>query len=154
MPKIGNTSTNSKPANPTLTERHNAAIETLATRYDALNEKFVAAENKLKALKPLRPAWVDYDTTSQEDGPTYWDLLGLYKLDGKWRLVHAVDNELNDDGSGPYDLKPITECSIEIRIRAAKEVRRLHEEIVKQKESAIPKVEEAIAELTKYCTEV
>lgn len=143
-----------KPKSADLVERNRTASEQLASRYDLLNEQFIAAESRLKALKPLRPTWVSYDHQENEDGFSFWELLGLAKVDGKWRLVHASDHELNDDGSGPLNIKPVTECTVEVRISAAKQVRNLHEKIVEQKEKFIPTVEEAIAELKSYCAEV
>ena len=138
-----------------LTERDKHASQTLATRYDALNEQFIAAETRLKALKPLHPVWVEYDIKYTEDSnpSASWDLLGFTKLDGKWRLTHAYDNEFND-GSPFFEIKAITECPIQIRVRAAKEVRKLHNAIIAQKEKFIPEVEEAINELAAYCTEI
>lgn len=138
---------------PTLEERNHQADQTLSTRYDALNQAFVEAEQRLKSLKPLHPAWVDYNRDSCDGQPDRWEVLGLTKHQGKWRLCHAIDNELNDDGS-MYDLKPIVECPVDVRVRAAKVVQQLHEKIVKSKEEYIPQVDEAIRELTDLCKEV
>src|SRR5262249_15878994 len=135
---------------PTLPERDRQAEQALSTRYDALNQLLTEAEQRLKSLKPLHPVWVDYDHDSGDGQPDRWEILGLVKYQSKWRLCHAYDNELNDDGS-VYELKPIVECPVEIRVRAAKVVRRLHEEIVKSKEAYIPQVDEAIKELTDLC---
>jgi hypothetical protein len=135
-----------------LDERNRQAEQALATRYDALNQAFVEAEQRLKALKPLHPVWVDYNHDYCEGQPDQWELLGLFKHQGKWRLCHATDHEMNDCGFD--DIKPVVECPVDVRVRAAKIVRQLHEKIVKSKEEYIPQVDEAIRELTYLFIEI
>jgi hypothetical protein len=133
---------------PTLAERDREAEQRLSTRYDALNQLFIEAEQRLKSLKPLHPVWVQYG----HDPFGAWEILGITKHQGKWRLCHAYDHEMNDDG--PFrEVKPIVECAIDIRICAARFVRRLNEEIVKSKEEYVPKVDEAIKDLTEFCNQ-
>ena len=136
-----------------LTERDEQANHALASRYDALNQLFTIAEQHLKSLKPLHPVWVSYDHNHCDGQPDQWELLGMYQHQGKWRLCHAHDHELNDDGP-PDDIKPVVECSVDVRVRAAKIVRELQEKIVKSKEEYIPRVDEAIKELTALCKEI
>lgn len=140
------------PANqqPSLVAHNETVSNLLAQRYDTLNQLFVLAESQLRALKPLRPVWIRYDVKQIDGGPSRWDLLALTKIQDKWRLVHAWDHNLNDD-SPPLDIKPIIECPIEVRVRAAQEVRELHAAIVADKERFIPEVEAAIVELVNYC---
>ncbi len=135
-----------------LQSRNHQVTAQLAARFDALNAGFVIAETKLKEIKPLRSVWVWYDHDDTVHGPGACDALGLHKLDNTWRLVHGDDHDGNEDL--PFDIKPIVECSVEVRIRAAKQVRQLHEKIIHQKEQFIPEVEEAIAELDKYCATI
>jgi hypothetical protein len=145
-----------KKRTPTLTQREEAAQEALTVRYDALNQKFTEVELQLRELKPIYSVWVDYAHWSAPNGPDFWELLGLTKHQGKWRLCHAEDDEMNAnvEGEAPLNIKPLVECPIEIRVRAAAEVRKLHEAIVKSKESFIPLVDQAIQELTKICQEI
>ncbi|HEX4607192.1 MAG TPA: hypothetical protein VH092_03220 [Urbifossiella sp.] len=135
-----------------LTERNDKATSALETLYDSLNEQLVAAEARLRALKPLRSASVSYEEWSDRDQIRYWQELALIKIDGKWRLVHAECNEVDsrDPDNGP-DFRPITERTGEVRLRAAKEVRPLFEKIVKQKEEMVTEVESAIRELAEIC---
>ncbi len=115
----------------------------LTEKYDVLNEQFVLVENRLRALRPMRPVWVSCSNTDEagtEDGGLLW----IAKLGNKWRLVYT------DSKSEP---KPITECPALVRCRAAKYVRCLHAEIIKQKELIIPEIEDAITELTRYLAE-
>ncbi len=135
-----------------LEERNRQAEQALASRYDALNQAFVEAEQLLKSLKPLHPVWIDYNRDSSDGQPDRWEVLGLNKYQGKWRLCHATDNELNEYGCN--DIKPIVECPVDVRVRAAKVVRQLHEKVVKSKEEYLPQVDEAIKELTDLCKEI
>jgi hypothetical protein len=112
-----------------------------------LNRVFTEAEMHLNMLKPLHPVWVSYGHQSCDGQPDQWELLGIDKHQCKWRLCHAYDHELNDDGP-LYEFKPIVECPVDVRVRAAKVVRRLHERIVRSKEEYIPQVDEAIKEFT------
>ena len=130
---------------PTLPERNQQVDLALATRYDALNQLFTEAEQIVKALRPLHSVWVDYGHDHCNGQPDCWDLLGITKHQGKWRLCHAIDNDLNE--YGPLEVKPIVECVVEVRVQAAKIVRQLREKIVKSKEQYVPKVDEAIKEL-------
>jgi hypothetical protein len=131
---------------PTLAERDQKANQILSTRYDALNQLFTEVERHLKSLKPLHPVWVAFDLNQCDGQPDRWELLGLTKHGDKWRLCHAYDHDQNV--YGPLHEQPIVECPVEVRVRAAKVVRQLHEKIVKSKEEYIPLVDEAIKELT------
>jgi hypothetical protein len=150
MPKPGTPAPVPTKTQPGTTHRSKLAAESLAERFDSLNAQFAAAEARLKALKPFEAAWINYDNFHDEAKTTHCHLLGLVKIDGAWRLVHAFDNERNP-GAVPYDVTPIVECPVAIRVRAAKFVRALHAQIVEQKEQYGPKVDEAVAELAAYC---
>lgn len=140
-------------AKPTINERADAAAQELARRYDVLNTQFTAAEERLKALRPIYDVWVYYNHSQEGYGSaTYYEALGLHKAELKWRLVHAIGSDSDEEGF--REIKPIIECSVEVRLQAAKQVRMLHEEIVKQKEALVSTVEEAINELTGYCAEI
>ncbi len=131
---------------PSLPERNQKADLVLATRYDALNQSFSEVERILKALKPVHAVWVDYNHSTQDGTqPDQWELLGLEKFQTHWRLCHAVGNDFGDFGA--ENIKPIVECPIEQRVRAARMVNDLHEAIVKSKEDYVAKVDDAIKEL-------
>jgi hypothetical protein len=155
MPLVNRLSSNGSTPNkrkPTLAERDQQANQALSTRYDALNLLFNATEQHLKALKPLHGVWVDYNHQSYDGQPGEWELLGLDKHQGKWRLCHGTDHDLND--YGVLNEQPIVECPVDVRVRAVKVVRQLQEKIVKSKEEYIPTVDEAIKELTDLCKEI
>ncbi|VTR97303.1 Uncharacterized protein OS=Rhodopirellula maiorica SM1 GN=RMSM_00800 PE=4 SV=1 [Gemmata massiliana] len=143
-----------KPAVTDITRRLNEASETLAARYDALNEQYIRAEVRLKSLKPISDCWIKYNIEESPGEPHIrcWDLIGLVKLEGKWRLVHATDSDHNNEL--PFGIKPLVECPAEVRVHAAAEIRRLHEKIIRRKEQHIPEVDAAIAEVKSYCDEI
>jgi hypothetical protein len=133
-----------------LDQRDAHVNHALAVRFDALNQQFAAVEAKFRALKPVRPVFVYYDVVSVDGGPSYWDSLGFQKYNVSWHLVHYWGNDIQDDS----ELKGITllaDRPVAVRVRAAKEVRRLHEAIIADKEKFVPEVEEAIHELVDYC---
>jgi hypothetical protein len=133
-------------------ETRNAAVNnTLAARYDLLNKALAEAETHLKSLRPVRDVRVPYNHTPEgPDGRfSSWELLVFGKWQGNWRLLHAYDADYSDDG--PDGEQPLVECPIEVRVKAVKEIRRLHAEILADKQKFIPEVEEAISEVLKYC---
>lgn len=131
-----------------LSEVNRVISEKLTQKYDVLNDLFSHAEARIKSLKPLSAVWVAYN--ADEDG--CYELIGITKVDGKWRLVHAIDHDTNYD-SLPSDIKPIVECNVENRIGAVDHIEQLYKRIVDRKEAFLPQVEQAIAKLTKFCTE-
>jgi len=142
------------PPEPTLAERDSVASKQLVERYDALNQVFAVAEQRLKALKPPRSVWVEYnydpDFPEQPDSPCGFELLGIDKINSQWRLVHAYGHQLHDE-MGPSGIQPLVECPVDIRVRAASMLERLHIEIVEAKERYIPAVELAINQVIDYC---
>jgi hypothetical protein len=136
----------------TLDERNMRATLELAARFDALNQQFAVAEAALKALKPVRSVYVHYNQEYADSGITYFEVLGLEKYQDRWRLVHCFGNDFDEDK--PFSTKPLIECPVEIRVRASSQVRKLHAEIVAQKEKYIPAVDAAIQELSDFCNEI
>ena len=73
--------------------------------------------------------------------------LGVQKINGKWRICHAVYCPFRGGPDYEPTWAPITDCSAEIRVRTAKYLPQLREAVVKSAETFIPKVDEAIDEL-------
>lgn len=124
-----------------------AIAEKMADRLDKINELFDAAEKRLRALRPIRDVGVEF--TTDRDACTH--ILGLAKYEGKWRLMHASFGP-DASAAAPQDL--IINRSAEIRIAAAKHVRRLHEAIVFQREGFVEELDAAIAALTNTLKEM
>lgn len=129
----------------TLTKRAECARHELFRRYDHLNALWFQAEEELTKLhipQPVSYVYASYDDDPY-DGTTNVSLcLGLQKVKGKWRICHTECPSY--DGPGPYDWTPITDCSAETRVRAAKYLPEFREAVVKSAEQFIPKVDEAI----------
>ncbi|MDP1797156.1 MAG: hypothetical protein Q8K78_06730 [Planctomycetaceae bacterium] len=146
MPKI------KKPSDVELSERSENMNDDLASRFDALNTAFNETELHLRALRPIRSVWVNYNQTSDDYGDIVREHLGMIKLDEKWQLCHAVEEQ---DSDGVFsDIQPVVECPIEVRVGAVKAVRMLHQKIVQEKDHFKLVVEDAIKELTDICTEI
>lgn len=71
--------------------------------------------------------------------------LGLRKIRGKWRICYCL--YYYDAFPDREDWTPITECSAEIRVEAARHVEALREAIVKSAEGFISRVDKAISRL-------
>jgi hypothetical protein len=156
MPTIRFSANGSAPSpkrKPTLSERVEQADSELSTRYSHLNQLYSIVEQRLKSLKPLHPVWLAYAHSHVEGQTDDWELLGLMLYQGKWRLCHGHDHDLNVDGP-ILDVKPIIECSVDIRVRATQVVPQLEERIVRSKEEYIPQVDQAINNLTDFCNDV
>ena len=78
-------------------------------------------------------------------------MLGLYEHDEKWRICHAVDVGAI---AGPIELRPLSDCPIDMRIEAIPFLRELHQAVIEAKEKWVPEVDEAIQELKQLCSEI
>lgn len=134
-----------------LLERAETAQKALFGRYDQLNEKWEAAEKRLRSLHVPRPVWVcirETDTDPDQPGCRIErEYLGLTRYRGDWRICYDSWYEPNDQYSGE---KPITECSAELRVFAVAFLPKLHEAIVKSAEDFIPEVDKALSRLDAY----
>ena len=149
MPKV--TARTTEVTSLSLEDRLTLATEMLKRRYEALNEQFTIAESRLRALKPTKPVWIRYNEASnREDGVDSWELIGFFKHDGKWRIVHAEDHSENHEDV-VYNPKPVIECPVETRLVASKLIPEIRERIVVDKEEYLAEVEAAISRLTDFC---
>jgi hypothetical protein len=135
-------------------ERNQQANEELSTRYDTITKLLSEAETKLKRLRPPVSVWLAYgsrplDPDDPNDPRTQWELVGLTKYEDKVRLCHAYDSDISDIS----DVRPIVECAAEVRVKAAKMIRKLRLKVIRSKEEFIPQVDEAIKELMEALSE-
>ncbi len=102
---------------------------------------------KLHIPRPVSYSYRSYDEDYCDPSTRINFCLGIQKIKGDWRICHAIDHPCDGD----YDPQwtPITECSVEVRVQAAKYLPQLKEAVVKSAETFIPKVDEAIGELKK-----
>jgi len=133
----------------TLEERARKAREILFSRYDDLNVLWLQAEEQLTQLHvpcPVSHTYAKYQDQDDPNGALTCKCLGLQKVRGKWRICHSLYEEWCDQHLGWI---PITECSAETRVEAAKHLDDLRKAVVESAERFIPKVDEAINTLAK-----
>ena len=132
-----------------LRERNLKVAETLAEKLKTLNTQWSAIEKKLKEMQVPRYAYVRYNEhdlfTNGMGSPCGWEVLGLVRYGGEWRLCHGNDNEIEE---GPPSWKPLAECSLEERVEAADHIDSLRLEIIQSAEKYVSKVETASAKLS------
>jgi hypothetical protein len=131
----------------TLTDRANQARDALFGRYDQLNALWLQAEEELtKAHIPrlVSCAYLKYEEDYQHPDSEVHHCLGIQKINGKWKICHAIYCPYLADPCSEPTWTPITECSAEIRVLAAKHLPQLREAVVESAETFIPKVDEAI----------
>jgi hypothetical protein len=134
----------------TLTDRANQARETLFGRYDQLNALWLQAEEQLAKLHIPRPVchvYLSYEEDHERRESQVEYCLGLQKVKGKWTICHAIHYPFYGHPDDEPEWIPITDCSAEVRVRAAKHLPQLREAVVKSAEDFIPKVDEAIHHL-------
>ncbi|HEY7423556.1 MAG TPA: hypothetical protein VH682_04870 [Gemmataceae bacterium] len=132
----------------TLEERAQKAREELFERYDQLNALWLKAEEHLTKYHIPCPVQFMYSYTPDDvrcnNEIPECECLGLQKVKGKWRICYGEYYSCNQPDA---DWQPITECSAEIRVRAARHLPGLEKAVVESAERFIPKVDSAIKQL-------
>jgi hypothetical protein len=119
---------------------------------DQVNRLWVEAEAKVLAINPGRPVVtiIKVDEPADEDPPgsvAAVHLLGLFKIQGNWRLGYGLGPEEVEYWEHPYSWKPITECSLEQRLEAAKALESLMKNLIEAREERTSKAEVAAGAL-------
>jgi len=128
-----------------LESRTTQADKNLAVRYEALSQRLGTAEAFFRHLKPIHAIWVAYGHEYEDSGHcNSWEMLGIVKCSNKWQLCHGWG--INDDVL-VVDPRPIFDRPVDVRVRAAFAIRKLHEAIIKAKENYVPEVDKAIEEI-------
>jgi hypothetical protein len=139
----------------TLEEKNDEVNKVLEARFTQLNAALEAHEAKLKAMMVPKDTWILYASETDEDERSgqvhgeYQFFIGMVKLRGTWRLCHGNCYQSCTGPDEDFNWKPITEASIEDRLKASEHINELREAIVEEKEKLIPEVEKAIATLAK-----
>jgi hypothetical protein len=139
----------------TTVERAEEARKALFSRYDQLNDLWLRAEKELAKFHIPRSAEFRYQCYDDHGypGELLNEYLGVRKIKGRWRIClgsYTRRTLADDDPDGVNDnWTPITDCSAEIRVWAAKHLPQLWEAVVKSAETFIPEVDEAIDKLRK-----
>lgn len=118
-------------------------------RLDKLNELWQAMEGKLLGMQPPRQICCHYFDHHDEDDDVVERLfLGIQRHGSKWRVCHAIVPGSTKEPEAK-DWKPITDCSIEIRVKAADHVHRLEYHVTQTGKRFIPDLDRAITKLEK-----
>ncbi len=131
-----------------LDKRAEIAEVALFQKYDELGALWLQAEKLLTARHiPHTISYLYYCPSSQqeEEEDPIGKSLGVAKIQGKWRICHG---EVRRDDA-ETDWTPIADCSAYSRVRLARHLPKLREEIVAASERFVPKVDAAIAFLKK-----
>jgi hypothetical protein len=140
------------PQEPQPDQRKKQVVEALSKRYKELNELWEAAEDDLKQVPVPVDVFVCYkseiadphnDPLGERD--QIHDNLGFVRSKGGWRICHGNSH----DGFPDYEIdwKPITECSVDLRLEAVPHIGELRERVLKAAEECVPKLDKAIADL-------
>jgi hypothetical protein len=127
-------------------ERNNAVTQRL-TQLQACIESH---EERFRQMRIFCEVRFKYDHWEEiENGSPvgeHQQLIGLVRINGKWRLCHANHYfDFSDDF--PVDWKPLVDVAIVDRIRAIEHIEALREELIRSKEALLPEIEQAIAKL-------
>ncbi len=131
-----------------IDDQNREVNEALDCRLSQLNAAIEAHEKALKAMTIARDVIHQYDEGYDFDGTCMLYSIGMIKWRGTWRLCHdtAVAEEVEED---EYYWKPLVDCSIADRLRAADPLDEFREKVVEAKKELIPVVEAAIKTLVK-----
>jgi len=136
----------------TIDDQNDELNAALDTRLSQLNAAIEAHEKALKAMKIPRNVIHCYlsedvlDHNGQVTGNSYDFFVAMIKWQGSWRLCH--DMRYSGDQSD-FSWKPLVDCSIPDRLRAAPHLDELRTKIVEEKKKVIPELEAAIEGLAK-----
>jgi hypothetical protein len=136
-----------RPAETKIEKRIRKTNEELAARYDALSLAYQEIEKQLRELKPVHGEWIEFNRQLHPNVGEHWELVGFTKYNDTWRLCYGVDDMLNEEKGTGFDIKVLSECPVDVRVRVAPHIQTLFLAIVKAKQDYIPKVDEAIQHL-------
>jgi hypothetical protein len=135
-----------------IDDQNDELNEVLGTRLSQLNAAIEAHEKALKAMMVPRTVKHLYqseeirDDNGQLTGSSLDYYIAMIKWQGTWRLCHDVDFQ---PGPPTFDWKPLVDCSIQDRLRAAPHLDELRNKIVEEKKKVIPELEAAIESLAR-----
>jgi hypothetical protein len=129
-----------------IDEKNDEVNRVFDSRIDQLNAAYEVAEKELRAMRVVVDADYRYASWDDDDEQPQYKChahIGVVKLQGQWRICHGY----SDDCHPNVIWRPIRDASVHERISAARHIDKLREEVVRQKEKTIPRVESAIAAL-------
>ncbi|MFO0821529.1 MAG: hypothetical protein U0792_00030 [Gemmataceae bacterium] len=142
----------SKPSQPPRTQpdaRKRQVAEALNARYKELNKLWEQAEADLKELPipvDVQIVYKSVDADSERPGEAQIHYhLGFCRSKGGWRI--CFDTSHDNFPQYDFDWKPITECSVDIRLEAVPHIGTLRDKVLKAAEECVPTLDKAIADL-------
>ena len=133
------------PAQPA--NREQQIIEALKGRYDEIEALWNKAEEDLKRFRIPHAVehcyFSDYDHSYPIHHALWWTRYGK-----EWRICHeqrTAYSEVDDKHPDECDCKPITECSLNLRLAMISEFENLRRKVIEAAEKAVPTLDEAIS---------
>jgi hypothetical protein len=146
---LGSNSWKREYAAMSIDEKNQEVNRVFDSRIEQLNAAYELAEKQLRAMRVVVDTDLRYgrcDVAVDDDPRNSYECfahIGVIKLQGQWRICHGYSDECNPD----VIWKPIRDATVHERIAAARHIDKLREEIVRQKEKTIPRIESAVAAL-------
>lgn len=129
--------------------RKEKVVAALGKRYKALNQLWENAEADLKEIPvpvdvPYRYKSVSVDEPHEPRGFEMHFYIGFVKSKGGWRICHGTQHDGYPEYD--YDWKPITECSVDIRLEAAPHINKLRERVLEKAEECVTTLDRTISD--------
>lgn len=122
-------------------------IDPLVAHFDELNELWSEAEKELATYRVPHTIYVEVNEHDIPGGHgTESDALVWIKRGGEWRICWGPSRN-PDYEEGSWDIKPISECSMEERVRAVEAFPLLQSKAREARTAYIPKVAAAVDKL-------
>ncbi len=125
--------------------------EEIIAGYQLIEEAWKRAEAKLALAHVPVDVKIKVRSGNIGDEPDadgrYTEFLSYVKIKNQWRICAIVENiYLNCAGSGvETDVRPITECPVQVRLDMFEWFPKLHEEVIKVTKSFVPVIKEKVA---------
>jgi len=135
-------------ADASLDDRKTRIRDAMNSRRDRITELWQEAETRLKAIGFHSDVLVATNSYGPEGDPdpdhaTMHDCLSFIKVGSAWRICVVGNDDMRGD---EYRfITPITDCSVEMRVRMIRYFGKLERQIIEDGERAVPKLDSAIA---------
>lgn len=134
-----------------LDQRQRHVTEALSARFKELNNLWIEAEESLRTI-PL-PVGASFQYASEDvydehpGGPQITRHLGFVKAAGGWRICQG--SQYDEHPEFDYDWKPVTECTLDLRVKLIPYLAKLREKVLEAAEACVPRLDDALEEFRK-----
>lgn len=134
-----------------VVERQRQVAKDLSARFKQLNSLWLDAEESLKTIPLPVDAHIQYASDDVYDehpgGPQIVHCLGFVKSSGGWRICNGSrHDEYPEHG---FDWKPITECTLDLRVKLIPHLGKLREKVFEAAEQCVPRLDQALEDFRK-----